>query len=121
MYLKCDALLLADAFEQFRNNSLKNYGLRPSHYLRTPALSWDGMLNMTKVELELISDANMYILFEKGMRGGFFAFLKGIVIPTISISNFITQNKKKNIPYLDANNYMVMWCLSLLHQKDSNG
>ena len=95
MYLKCDALLLADAFEQFRNNSLKNYGLRPSHYLSTPTLSWDGMLNMPKVELELTSGANMYIFFEKGMRGGFFAFLRGIVTPTISISNFITQYPKE--------------------------
>ena len=37
LYLKCDVLLLADAFEKF---SLKNYGLHPSHYLSTPGLSW---------------------------------------------------------------------------------
>ena len=28
------------------------------------------MANMTNVELELISDADMYLFFEKGMRGG---------------------------------------------------
>ena len=39
----CDALLLADVFEKFRNNSFKNYGLCPSHYLSAPALSWDAM------------------------------------------------------------------------------
>ena len=49
-------LLLADVFEQFRNNSLKNYGLCPSHYLSVTALNWDAVLNMTKVELELIAD-----------------------------------------------------------------
>ena len=38
-YLKCDVLLLADFFEKLRNNSLKNYGLCPSDYLITPALS----------------------------------------------------------------------------------
>ena len=33
LYLKCDVLLLADVSEKFRNNSWKNYGLCPSHYL----------------------------------------------------------------------------------------
>ena len=32
--------------------------------------SQDAVLNMTKVELELASDADMYLLFEKDMRGG---------------------------------------------------
>ena len=57
--LKCDVLLLADVFEKFRNNSIKSYGLCPSHYLSAPALSWDAMLNMTKVKLELIIDPDM--------------------------------------------------------------
>ena len=39
LYLKSDVLLLADAFDKIRNNSLKNYGLSPSHYLSEPALS----------------------------------------------------------------------------------
>ena len=34
LYLKCDVLLLADVFEKFRNNSLNNFGLCPSHYLK---------------------------------------------------------------------------------------
>ena len=41
LYLKCNVFLLADAFEKFRNNSLKNYGLFPSHYLSAPGFSWD--------------------------------------------------------------------------------
>ena len=48
--LKCDVLLLADTFEKFRNNSLKNYGLCPSHYLSAPGLSWDAILKMKKIE-----------------------------------------------------------------------
>ena len=59
LYLKCDVLLLADLFGKFRNSSLKNYGLCASHYLSVPALSWDAMLNMTNVELELVSDTDM--------------------------------------------------------------
>ena len=69
LYLKCDDLLLPNVFEKFRNNSIKNYGLCPSHYLSTPGLSWDAMFKMIKIELELIPDPDMYIFFEKGTRG----------------------------------------------------
>ena len=73
LYLKCDVFLLADAFEKFRH--LKNYELCPSHYLSAPGLSWDAVLKMTKIELNLIPDLDMYILFEKGKRGGIFLIL----------------------------------------------
>ena len=46
LYSKCDILLLDDVLGKFRNNSLKNYGLLPSHYLSAPG--WDAMLKMTK-------------------------------------------------------------------------
>ena len=58
-------------------------------------LSWDAMLNMTKMELELISDPDMYIFFEKGMRGGVFLFVIDIVRPKISIWNLMTQTRIK--------------------------
>ena len=70
LHLKCDALLLADRFEKFRNSCLKDYELFRCHYVSAPALSWDAMLSMTKVEPALISDAHMYLIFEKGMRSG---------------------------------------------------
>ena len=47
LYLKCNVLFLADVFDKFRNNNLKNYGVCPSHYLSAPGLSWDAMLKMT--------------------------------------------------------------------------
>ena len=43
-----------------RSNSLTYYGLYPNHHLSTPALHCNAMLNMTKIELELISDVDMY-------------------------------------------------------------
>ena len=68
--LKFDVLFLADVPEKIRSGGLKSYGLCPSHYLSAAALSWDSMLSMAKVKLELISDVDMYFLFEKGMRDG---------------------------------------------------
>ena len=64
LYLKCDFSLLPDVLEKFRNHSLKNYGLCPSHYLNAPGLSWDAMLKITKIELELIPDPDMFTFFE---------------------------------------------------------
>ena len=70
MNFKCDVLLLADASEKFRNNSLQNYGLCPSHYLSTPGLSWNAMLKRIKIKLELIVDPDTYIFFEKDTTAG---------------------------------------------------
>ena len=83
LYLKCDVLLLADVFEKFRKNSLKNYKLCSSHYLSAPRLSWDAILNMTKIKLDLISDPVVYTLFEKGKR--ILIFLIDTAKPTINV------------------------------------
>ena len=68
--------MLADVFEKFRSYSLRNYRLRPSNFLSVPALIWDAILNMTKVEFKLITDPGMYIFFEKGARCGVSYFLQ---------------------------------------------
>ena len=91
LYLKFDVLLLADVFEKFRNNSSNNCRLFPSQYLSARDLSWDAMLKMTKIELDLIPDHNMYIFFEKGTRGG---------RPTINIWNLIIQNENQKLLYI---------------------
>ena len=68
--LNCDGLLSTDVFVKFRSNSLKNYGLCPSHYLSSPGLSWNAIRKMTKTKLELITDVGHCMFFEKSTRGG---------------------------------------------------
>ena len=70
LYLKTDVLLLADVFEKFIKTCLNDYGLDPCHYFSAPGLSWDAMLKMTKIELETISDIDVHLFIEKGMRDG---------------------------------------------------
>ena len=70
LYLKTSALLLADKFEKFISTCLDCYRLDPCHYFSSPGLSWDAMLKMTKIELDLISDIGMHLFIEKGMRVG---------------------------------------------------
>ena len=61
LYLQSDVLLLTDVFENFRNTCMQYYGLDPCHYFTSPGLSWDAMLKMTKVKLELMTDINIPI------------------------------------------------------------
>ena len=67
LYMKSDVLLLADVFENFRKTCLEYYKLDPCHYFTSPGLSWDAMLKMTDIKLELITDIDMYQFIERGM------------------------------------------------------
>ena len=42
------------------------YSYIRQYVTRSPTISWDTMLNMSKVELKPIPDPQRYILFEKG-------------------------------------------------------
>ena len=69
LYNDLDVLLLADVFENFRDICIKNYNLNSVYYYTAPGLSWDAMLKVTDVELELLSDMDMLLMVEKGLEG----------------------------------------------------
>ncbi|KAL7291745.1 hypothetical protein TKK_0014531 [Trichogramma kaykai] len=70
IYLKTDVLLLADVFENFRDTCLKYYELDSAYYCSTPSFTWSAMLKYTDIKLELLTDVDMYIFIERGLRGG---------------------------------------------------
>jgi hypothetical protein len=72
LYLKIDVLLLADVFETFRDVCLKSYAIDPAYYYTAPGMSFDCMLKKTAVKLELLSDYEMLLMFEKGKKKFFF-------------------------------------------------
>jgi len=70
LYLLQDVLMLADIIGTFRRVCLEAYGLDPLHYHTSPGLTWDAGLKYTDASLELITDEDMYLFIESGIRGG---------------------------------------------------
>ena len=70
LILRSDTLLLADIFENFKMSCLEDYGLDPMHFIFLPGLAWEACLKKTNVELELLTDYDMLLMIEEGIRGG---------------------------------------------------
>ena len=70
LYVQSDNLLLADVFNNFRDMCLKEYELDPAHFLSLPGLAWKACLKKTNIELELLTDYDMLLMVEEGIRGG---------------------------------------------------
>ena len=70
LYNLSDILLLADIFENFRSICMNHYAMDPAWYFGAPGLAWDAALKITKVQLELLSDPDMLLMIESGIRGG---------------------------------------------------
>ena len=48
----------------------KVYHLDPAQFLSVPGLAWQVALKKTEVKLELLTDVDMLLMVEKGIRGG---------------------------------------------------
>ena len=92
---------------------MNHYGLDPAWYFSAPGLAWDATLKITKVQLELLSDPDILLMTESGIRGG---------IATISHrdakankkymgTEFDPAEESKFISYLDAN-ILYGWAMS---------
>ena len=105
LYVRSDTLLLGDIFENFRQSCLKNYELDTAHFVSLPGLVWQACLEKTNVELELLTDYNMVLMVEEGIRRGIcHAIQRYAKANNKYMKEYDRKKKSSYIQYLDANN-----------------
>ena len=106
LYLKTDVLLLTDVFETFRKTAMKNYRLDPARgYFTLPNYAWDAMLLKTGVVLEQLTDVDMYLFCEQGIRGGTSMISERYAKANNPyMADYMEDIVNSYIIYLDANN-----------------
>ena len=106
LYLRINVILLANVFESFRQVCLENYGLNPSHFYTVPGLAWKACLKKTGIRLELLLDPDMFLMFERGIRGGITQSVHRWAAANNPYmgSEYDPGHPTKYLQYLDANN-----------------
>ena len=112
LYVQSDTLLLADVFENFRNKCLEVYELDPAHFLSLPGLAWQACLKKTSIKLELLTDYDMLLMVEEGIRGGIcYSIHRYAKANNKYMENYNRNEESSYIQYLDANN-LYGWAMS---------
>ena len=112
LYVQSDTLLLADVFENFRNTCLKVYELDPAHFLSLPGLARQACLKKTNAKLELLTDYDILLMVEEGIRGGICHSIQRYAkVNNKYMKNYNENEKYSYIQYLDANN-LYGWAMS---------
>ena len=112
LLVQSDTLLLADVFEKFRNMCIKLYELDPAHFLSAPGLVWQAFLKKTKVKLKLLTDNDMLLMVEEGIRGGMcHAIHRHAKANNKYMKNYDEKEESSYIQYSDANN-LYGWATS---------
>ena len=98
-------MLLADVFENFRKACIKTYELDPAHFISLPGLAWQACLKKTGVKLELLTDYDMLLMIEEGIRGGICHAVHRYAKANNEYMKDYDESKESScIQYLDANN-----------------
>ena len=91
---------------------LKAYELDPAHFLSLPELAWQSCLKKTNVKLEFLTDYDMLLMVEEGIRGGICHSIHRYAKTNNKYMKIYDKNKESSyIQYLDASN-LYGWVMS---------
>ena len=104
LYLKADVLLLADAWENFRESIYEMFGIDCVYSYTTPGLGWEAYLKKSGVELELLTDVDKVMFYEKSIRGGVSLITKRFAGISLEELKKPPLERNEALLYLDATN-----------------
>ena len=105
LYVQSDTLLLADVFENVRNMSIEVYQLDLAHFSSAPGLAWQACLKKTAVKIEMLTNPDMLLMVEKGIRGRMSHVThRGAKANNKYMKNYNKDEKESFLQYNDANN-----------------
>ena len=114
LYLKSDALLLADVFENFRDMCLEIYELDLTKFISVSWLAWHGRLKKTQVKLDLLNDVYMSLMVERGTRERMYnAIHHNAKANNKYVNDYNENNESSYINYWDVNN---LYCWAMMQK-----
>ena len=95
------------------------FKLDPCHFVSLPSLSWNGKLKKSNIRLEQLTDIDMYLFFEQGIRGGK-SFIKKRYAKANNkyMKGYDPEIESSYIMYLDANS---LYSTSMIQKLPVNG
>ena len=143
IYLKTYVLLLADVFETFCEMCLEYYLLDPAHLYTAPGFAWKAALKHgaeycehednvggfkkrreckkcpNEFQLELLTDIDKLLIFERSIRGGITQAVKRYEIANNKyMPDYDSEHISKLLHYLDANN---LYGLTIVQKLPTHG
>ena len=102
---------------------MNHYGLDPAWYFSAPGLAQDAALKITKVHLDLLSDSDMLLMIDSGIRGGIVTIShchakannKYMELSSILLSNLNSSHIQMQLTYMDGQ------CRNNFQRPDLNG
>ena len=94
LYNELDTGLLLETITQFRLSVMSKFGLDMAHYISLPQYAFQCMLRYTRVDIGLVSDVDMFLFLQQGIRGGV----------SYCSTRLAQSSEEEKLIYVDANN-----------------
>ena len=107
LHVQRENILLANVFENFRNTCFEVHELEPARFLTAPRLAWQAAFKKIIVKLDLLTDIDLLIMVEKGIRYCH-TIHRCAKANEKYMKNYDTNEESSYLKYCEVNNLYVL-------------